>query len=86
MRAHSLLSKSSSQAASAWPAGVPESPGDPPRCLVVRAGGTLVQRLVGSILASDDRLGLDKSEALVKAPRGIVGGLCRVRVLMDERG
>jgi len=27
---------------------------------------------VGPILASDDRLGLDKSEALVKAPRGIV--------------
>ena len=54
--------------------------------LRVRAGGTLVHASVGSILASGDRLGLDKSEALVKAPRGIVRSRCRLRVLMDGCG
>jgi hypothetical protein len=53
-----------------------------PRLPDVRAGGSLsCNASVGSILASDDRLGLDKPESLVKAPRGIVGGLCRLRVL-----
>jgi len=41
---------------------------------------------VGSILASDDRLGPDKSEALVRRRAGLSGARSRLRVLMDECG
>jgi hypothetical protein len=54
-------------------------------CLFVQAALSC-NASVGSNLGSDDRLGLDKSETLVKAPRRIVGGLCRLRVLRDVCG
>ena len=40
---------------------------------------------LGSILAPDDRLGVERSEALARRPEGF-GGLGRHQVPMDECG